>query len=250
MKKNVKKGRIGKPEISILISALNEEEVVKPLLLKVLKAINKSRINAEILFMDDHSTDNTGVIAEEISKKYARTRVIHRKGTAGDKKGGVGNSIREGFKNAHGNYILYMDCDSHNPKYIPEFFKHRGDADIIIGSRFVKGGSAEMPFARWIATGSFNFLLRTLFSWKIKDFTSGYKLYSKKMLDNLRLKSEGFGIHAEVPLKALAEGCKIKEIPIHYDKSYKKSTLNYKREFLSYIGPVIAVFKNKFSGKD
>lgn len=235
-----------KPGLSVVISALNEEKVVKPLLIRILGILKRSRINAEVVFMDDHSTDSTGKIVDKISGRDKRVRVIHRKGKIGSEKGGVGNSIRDGFRNARADYVLYMDCDSHNPKYIPLFFKHRKDADVIIGSRFIRGGSAEMPFSRWIATGSFNLLLKFLFNWHLSDFTSGYKLYSKKMLDKIDIESKGFGIHAEVPLKALVLGYRIKEISIHYDKSYKKSTLNYKREFASYIQPVISALKMRF----
>jgi dolichol-phosphate mannosyltransferase len=237
-----------KPEISILISGLNEEKLVKPLLSEVIHVVKKNKINGEILFMDDHSTDNTGKIADQIASKNRIVRVIHRKGVHGESKGGVGNSIRDGFRNSRGDYVLYMDCDSHNPKHIPEFFKHRRDADIIIGSRFVKGGGAEMPLTRWLATAPFNFTAKILLNLKVRDLTSGYKLYSKKMLDNLKLDSEGFGIHVEIPLKAFSRGYSAIEIPIYYKKSHKKSTLNYRKQFFSYTIPLVNAIKKRYFG--
>lgn len=233
-----------KPELSILISALNEQKTVQKVLKKILSTFDKYKVNGEIVFMDNHSTDKTGELADKVAKKDNRVKVIHRINRPNKD---LGSSLIEGFANASGKYILIMDCDlSHLPEDIPNLLKHKNEADIIVGSRYTKGGKADMSLKRTIISRSFNFLTKTLLGINVKDITTGFKLYNKKMLDNLELESTGFGLHVEILVKALNKGYTAKEIPIYYQRSDKKSTLNYKKQFISYTKPVIAALKVKY----
>lgn len=235
-----------RPDLSVVISALNEEKTVQNVLSKVLGIFDKYKINGEVVFMDNHSTDNTGYLADNVAKKDKRARVIHRINMPNKD---LGSSLREGFSNARGKYVLVMDCDmSHSPDEIPNLLNHKNEADIIIGSRYTEGGKAEMSLKRAIISKTFNFLTKTLLKTNVKDITTGFKLYNKKVLDNLQLESTGFGLHVEVFLKAINKGYTAKEIPINYQRADKKSTLNYRKQFLSYTKPVILALKEKYFG--
>ena len=234
------------PDLSVVISALNEQKTVQSVLRKVLGIFGNHKINGEIVFMDNYSTDKTGRLADEVAKKDNRIKVIHRINRPNTD---LGSSLREGFANASGKYILIMDCDlSHSPEEIPNLLKHKSEADIIVGSRYMKGGTAEMNLKRTIISKAFNNITKTLLGTNIKDITTGFKLYNKKVLDNLKLESTGFGLHVEIFLKALNKGYTAKEIPISYLRSEKKSTLNYRKQFLSYTKPVILALKDKYFG--
>lgn len=235
-----------KSELSVVISALNEEKTVQNVLKRVLEVFDKHRIKGEIVFMDNHSADKTGILADQVAKNDKRVKVVHRINRPNKD---LGSSLREGFENAKGNYVLIMDCDmSHSPDEIPNLLKHKNEADIIVGSRYVKGGKAEMSFRRTMISKTFNFLTKTLLNTNVKDITTGFKLYNRRVFENLSLESTGFGLHVEIFLKAINKGFTAKEIPISYMRADKKSTLNYRRQFLSYAKPVLLALKEKYFG--
>src|SRR3989338_3070268 len=123
-------------ELSMVISAFNEEKNVENLFKKLINALNKLGINWEIVFINNHSTDMTGELAEHISRRDKRIHLIQRYNRENKD---LGSSLREGFKNCTGKYIIIMDADlSHDPEEIKDIFIHRHDADIIIGSRFTR----------------------------------------------------------------------------------------------------------------
>ena len=234
-----------KPFLSVVISALNEEKTVQAVLTNVLKVFDKHKINAELIFLNNHSTDNTGKFADVVAKKDKRLRVIHRYNRENKD---LGSSLREGLSNVKGQYFTIMDCDlSHDPEEIPNLLKHIHEADIVIGSRFVKGGKSDMPLKRQIISRSYNLFARIFLRTNIKDLTTGFKLYRADILNNITLESTGFGLHVELLAKALLKGYKAKEIPIYYKRSDKKSTLSYRRQFKSYVLPVLKAFWWKLS---
>jgi glycosyltransferase involved in cell wall biosynthesis len=225
------------PELSVVVPALNEEKTVSATLTRVLEVFDREKIDGEVILVDDASADRTGTLADEIAGKDRRARVIHR---SGGKKGNLGSSLREGFRNARGEYVIVLDCDlSHDPADIPKLLRRRDEADIIVGSRYVKGGTADMPLQRVILSRTYNFIAKALLGLSIRDVTTGYKLYKKKMLDDLGLQSDGFGVQVEIIVKAHLKGYTAKEVPIHYTRSDKKSTLIYREQFASYMLPLL-----------
>ncbi len=232
------------PELSVLISALNEQKTVKNVLRKILQVFDNHKIDGEIVFLDNYSTDKTGKLADEVARRDRRVRVIHR--IFGPNKD-LGSSLKEGLKKAKGKYMLIMDCDmSHSPEEIPNLLKHKNEADIIVGSRFIKGGRADMSMKRAMISRSYNLLANLLLGINVKDITTGFKLYDRKVIRSLKLESTGFGLHPEIMIKALNKKFTAKEIPIYYRRSNKKSTLNYKKQFKSYVIPLLKGAKEKY----
>jgi len=235
-----------KPFLSVVISALNEEKTVTSVITRVLEVFDKHKINGEIVFLNNHSTDKTGELADKIARKDKRVNVIQRYDRPNKD---LGSSLKEGFANAKGEFVIILDCDlSHDPEEIPNLLKHKDEADIIIGSRFVKGGKADMAFKRTIISRTYNTVAKLLIGLNVNDITTGFKLYRKKMLDELQLESNGFGLHVEIPIKAHLKGYTAMEVPIYYKRSDKKSTLNYKKQFKSYSKPILEGLKMRFFG--
>ncbi len=231
-------------ELTVVISALNEEKSVERVLTGVLKMFDENKINGDVIFLNNHSTDNTGKLADLIAKRDRRIKVIHRVNRPSKD---LGSSLREGISNATGDYVLIMDCDlSHDPAEVKNLFNQRKEADIIIGSRYC-GGSAEMPFSRVIISGASNFFVNKLLGVGVKDISTGFKLYRREVLQGLSLTNNGFGLHVEILLKAANKKHTMKEIPIHYKRSMKKSTLNYKKQIPSYTKAVIDGLKDRYS---
>jgi dolichol-phosphate mannosyltransferase len=231
-------------DLSIVVSAFNEEKNVPGLLKKLTSVLDTHRINGEIVFLNNHSTDRTGHIADSFSKKDRRVRVIHRYGRDSSD---LGSSLKEGFRNARGKYVVIMDADlSHSPQDMVKLYRHRKDADIIVGSRFVRGGTGDMAFSRALISKAYNLLVGLLMAAGVKDITTGFKLYKKEVIENLNPASNGFGLHVELLLKAVHKGYKTKEIPIHYRARKKgKSKLFYRRQFKTYAQPVVEMLRMK-----
>lgn len=231
------------PRLSVIISALNEEKSVAAVVSRVVDVLRKNVIQGEVVFLNNHSTDNTGIIAEEMARNHPEIRVIQRYNRPSRD---LGSSLKEGIAAARGEYFLIMDCDlSHNPKDIPLLFKHCNGADIIVGSRYISGGNAELHWKRRILSRLYNFMARSFTGVPVFDLTTGFKLYRKEAVRHIRDLSDGFGLHVELPVKAHFAGARFLEIPIHYGKSPKESTLRYRRQFWSYMKPVLWGFRER-----
>ncbi len=234
------------PELTVVISGYNEEQSVQSVLKGVLNFFDNQNINGELLFMDNHSTDKTGEISDQVAKTDKRLRIIHRRNRPNTD---LGSSLREGLQNATGNYLLIMDCDaSHDYNEINNLWQHKEESDIIIGSRYVAGGRAELNPKRWLFSTGYNLFARILTGVNVKDMTTGFKLYKKEVFEGMNLTNNGFGLHVEILLKAASKGCSFKEVPITYKKS-GKSHLNYKKQFPSYMKPVLDMFKARIKRK-
>jgi len=227
------------PDLSVVISALNEERTVKSVLNGVLSAFDRLGIRGEIIFLNNHSTDRTGEFADGAATKDARVRIVHRSNRP-DRD--LGSSLREGLSNARGDWVMIMDCDlSHDPAEMNRLWEKRGKADIIIGSRFVKGGRGDMPLSRQMISKTYNFAVQILLGVRCRDITTGFKLYRRAVFDRLKLTNTGFGLHVEILLKAVRAGFTTFEVPIYYRPS-GKSTLSYRRQFKNYVSPAIEAF--------
>jgi glycosyltransferase involved in cell wall biosynthesis len=183
--------------IAVVIPAHNEALVIGKLISSCLKYTNC------VLVVDDFSTDGTASIAlESGAGVYAHTR-----------NWGYGGAIMSGLSlTRNSDIVVTLDGDGqHDPNVIPEIVAPilKGDADVVIGSRFIKGyGNLN---AMLVAL-SFNLGHKL-----ISDPQSGYRAYSQEFLNNLILKDNGFGITAEILVKARKMGYRIVEVPISCD---------------------------------
>jgi ubiquinone/menaquinone biosynthesis C-methylase UbiE len=122
-----------------------------------------------------------------------------------------------GFSVAEGEFTLTLDADfSHDPFFLEDFWNARNTAEMIIGSRYVKGGAAEMPLFRKILSRILNAFFQKGLSLPFKDLSSGFRLYRSSVLKELDLKSVDFDVLQEILIKIFMNGWKIREIPIHY----------------------------------
>ncbi|MBI4181632.1 MAG: glycosyltransferase [Candidatus Aenigmarchaeota archaeon] len=228
--------------LSIVVSGFNEEANVDALFRRLLGFLDARKVEGEIIFLDNHSTDRTGPLADRWARRDRRVHVVHRRNRPNRD---LGSSLREGFARCRGRYVLIMDADlSHDPEDIPRLLEHRQEADIIIGSRFTPGGRADMPFRRTLISRSYNLVARLLSGVPAHDITTGFKLYRRAVLDRLVLVNNGFGLHVEILLKAFRAGATIREVPIHYRARVGgDSKLSYRRQFRRYWDPVWDAFR-------
>lgn len=230
--------------IWLFLPCHNEEENLKPLVEKII-GLNLS--NLHIAIINDASLDKTGEIANKLASKYkARIKVVHRKPPRGRALAGKTGYIFCLKQNA--DVIIEMDADfSHSPGYIPIFLNElrKGKYDVILGSRFVKGGrdSERDPFRTLVSKLSGVFL-RLLLGIKLMDIGSGYKVYKRKALEavkpNQLFSQKGLAISMESIFRVVKAGYKVKEMPIIFeDRRAGKSKLTYK----DFFEPIFIAFK-------
>ncbi|MEE8185124.1 MAG: glycosyltransferase [Thermodesulfobacteriota bacterium] len=219
-------------ELSIIIPAHNEEGNLPVLLERITSEAEHMGIEYEVIVVNDNSTDDTEKTLSQLKEKHKRLIVINRRS-----KRGVGNTLREGFKTAKGEIIITMDADmSHDPQDIPRLYNKATEGyDVVIGSRYVKGGGMDTTPGRLILSKGFA-LFSNILGLPLKDATTGYRAQRRDVIEALNLEATGFEIHVEIPMKAKRKGFKLCEVPIKYGRRKEgKSKLRYIEEGPRYI---------------
>ncbi|EFH90079.1 polyprenol monophosphomannose synthase [Ktedonobacter racemifer] len=199
----------------IIIPTYNEYENLRPLL----ESIFSFAPQTHILVVDDNSPDNTGKLADEISANDPRVHVLHRAG-----KLGLGTAYIAGFRYAieHAYDAAFeMDADfSHDPKYLPNFLKEIENADLVIGSRYIPGGSTpNWSITRRLISGCGNIFARFMLGIPVQDCTAGYRCYRRRVLETINLdtiESQGYAFQVELAYRVMKHGFKIVETPITF----------------------------------
>jgi dolichol-phosphate mannosyltransferase len=202
--------------ITVIIPTYNEKENIE----KIITEIKKNVKDIRILIVDDDSPDGTGKIVDRLTKKDKKIEIIHRKG-----KLGLGSAYIRGFKHVLKNHkdsdlIMSMDCDfSHNPKYMPSLIKKINQGyDVVLGSRYVKGGGIKnWDITRRIMSRGANLLARIILNIKINDVTGAFRCYKREVLNNINLnkiKSNGYSFLEELLYYCKKKNYKIGETPI------------------------------------
>ncbi len=214
------KSNIKSPRVCIIIPTYNEAENIEKLVRQIL---DLAIPNLSIIIVDDNSPDETGKIVEKLKargpKLRAAVNVIHRK-----EKLGLGTAYVAGFKQALEDgvdYMITMDADfSHDPNYIPSFIKEAASYDLVLGSRFVKGGKIiNWSPLRQILSRSANILTRAILKLPFYDCTSGFKCYSRNFIQILDLDnvlSKGYAFQVEMVYNIKINHFKSTELPITF----------------------------------
>jgi dolichol-phosphate mannosyltransferase len=216
--------------IIIVLPTYNEAENLS----KLVSALMSLPLDLSVLVVDDDSPDGTGDIADELSKHHAgKVLVLHRKA-----KRGLRSAYIDGFRKAFdlgANAIVQMDADfSHDPAVLTEMARYITSSDVVIGSRYIKGGSLDERWPAWrkFLSGFGNFYARTILSFPLRDVTTGYRMWRREVLQNMpldRIRSNGYIFLVEMAYVSYLMGCKITEVPIHFaDRRWGKSKMSLK----------------------
>jgi dolichol-phosphate mannosyltransferase len=218
--------------IMVVIPTYNEAENL-PLMLKTL--FNLGIEGLRVLIVDDNSPDGTGQLATQLAHDDypGKLEVIKRPA-----KLGLGTAYIAGFKHAllrGAHYIVEMDADfSHDPNVIKEFLQKIKEADVVVGSRYVQGGSIDESWKliRRIISQGGSIYARAILGLKVKDTTAGFKMFRAEVLHRLpldKIKSNGYAFQVEVAYLCQRKHFKVVEIPIHFnDRTRGKSKMSSK----------------------
>lgn len=214
--------------IIVVLPTYNEAENLP----KLVSALFSLPLDLGILVVDDNSPDGTGKIADELSTQHSgKVHVLHRAG-----KLGLRSAYIEGFRRAFelgAQAIVQMDADfSHDPAVILEMSRRIASCDMVIGSRYVKGGSLDEQWPVWrkALSGFGNFYARTILRAPIRDMTTGFRMWKREVLQRMpleRIRSNGYIFIVEISYVAYRLGFKIYETPIHFaDRRWGKSKMS------------------------
>lgn len=197
----------------IVVPTYNEVENIGPLIEEILSLVP----DTDIMVVDDSSPDGTGEKVSDIAAKDGRISLFTR-----TVKEGLGRAYIAGFKEALNrkyDVILQMDSDfSHQPHHIPTFFDKIREYDLVLGSRYMKGGETEgWPLRRKFLSKGGNLYARTILGLPYSDLTGGFKCFRAEVLRAIGLDSvdaKGYGFQMEMTYRAHKLGFRIQEIPI------------------------------------
>jgi dolichol-phosphate mannosyltransferase len=180
-------------------------------------AVLASPIHADYMIVDDNSPDGTGQLADELSAREPRIKVMHRPG-----KMGLGSAYRQAFGRALADgydAVISMDGDwSHDPQYLPDLVAGAANADLVIGSRYLNGISVvNWDLSRLIMSQVANTYARLVTAMPFRDCTSGFQCLTSRALAAIGLESirtDGYSFLVELKYRVVHAGLRGVEVPI------------------------------------
>lgn len=203
-------------KVVVCLPTYNERETLEPMLRALGEVLPES---GRVLVIDDSSPDGTGELADSLASTFEYVDVLHR-----PRKEGLGPAYLDGFRQAladGADLILEMDCDfSHSPAAVPRLIAAADAADVVLGSRYVPGGSIpSWGFLRRAVSRSGNVYAQVVLGLPYRDLTGGFKCYRRKVLETIDLgaiSSLGYAFQIETTYRALRAGFRVVEVPIAF----------------------------------
>jgi dolichol-phosphate mannosyltransferase len=205
------------PRAVLCLPTYNERENLEPMIRELGEVLDTSR--DRVLVIDDGSPDGTGEIADRLSGELDWVSVLHR-----EAKEGIGPAYVAGFRKALADgaeLVLEMDCDfSHDPADVPRLIAAAGDADLVLGSRYVPGGgTANWGLVRRIVSRGGCLYAQILLGMRVRDLTGGFKCFRRAALEAIdldALSAHGYAFQIEATYRVKRAGLRIREVPITF----------------------------------
>jgi dolichol-phosphate mannosyltransferase len=205
------------PRAVVCLPTYNERENLEQMVRALGEVLDTSR--DAVLVIDDGSPDGTGDIADALARELAWVSVLHR-----EVKKGIGPAYLAGFRRLLAEdveLVLEMDCDfSHDPRDVPRLIEAAGDADLVLGSRYVPGGGTKNwgLLRRAISRGGCLYA-QVLLGVRVRDLTGGFKCFRRETLEAIdldALSAHGYAFQIETTYRVLKAGLRVKEVPIRF----------------------------------
>ena len=237
------------PRLLVSLATYNERENLGPLLQEIHKALP----SADVLIVDDNSPDGTGRLADDFAASDARLHVLHRPG-----KLGLGTAVLTAMRYAMDHdfdFLVNMDADfSHHPRYLPALVAGMDRHDVMVGSRYIRGGGTEnWPLSRRLISSGVNLLTRFLLRPGARDCSGAFRCYRVERLRAAHLErmiSRGYSFQEEALYRCRKAGCRIGETPIVFaDRRGGTSKVN-SREAVRSLAVLLYLGTTAFFGVD
>lgn len=201
--------------VLVVVPTYDERLNLEPVVERVRRAVP----TADVLVVDDASPDGTGEIADRLAAEDRQVHVLHRVG-----KQGLGSAYLSGFGwglQRGYDVLVEMDADgSHQPEQLPDLLAALEDADLVLGSRWVPGGSVvNWPRSRELLSRGGNTYVRVALGLGLRDATGGFRAFRRETLDKLDLDavaSQGYCFQVDLARRAVSQGLRVVEVPIEF----------------------------------
>jgi dolichol-phosphate mannosyltransferase len=202
----------------VVIPTYNEAANVDPITRAAVEQLREAWPRSfRVLIVDDSSPDGTGAIADRLASEIPEVEVLHR-----EAKTGLGHAYLAGFAHAlddGAELVIEMDADfSHDPRYLNDLLRASDDADLVLGSRYVRGGGVrDWGLLRRLVSRGGGIYARLILRVHVHDLTGGFKCIRREVLERIELetvRAEGYVFQIEVTYRALLAGFRVREVPI------------------------------------
>ena len=236
--------------IVVCLPTYNERENLEPMVRALGRELDGR--DFKVLVIDDGSPDGTGELADELARELPWVEVLHR-----ERKEGLGRAYLAGFRRAlaaGAEYVLEMDCDfSHDPRDVPRLLDAAEGADLVLGSRYVRGGGVENwgPLRRFVSAGG-SLYARLVLGVPVRDLTGGFKCFRRRVLETLDLEaisSLGYAFQIETTYRAIRAGFRVAEVPIVFADREVGSSKMSRSIFLEAVWKVPALRARALAGR-
>lgn len=193
-------------DLTVMVLAWNEADNLRSLLPRIRAAAERLTSSYEILVVDAGSTDGTPQVAADAGARVARQT-----------EPGYGGALRMGFSVARGRYIATMDGDhQHDPDFLDAMWAVRERAALVIASRYVDGGRADMPVYRKLFSRILNRIYGFGLGVHFRDMSSGFRLYRRSVINGIAIEGRNFDVLEDILLRVVADGHEVVEVPLHH----------------------------------
>jgi len=196
-------------KLSVVIPAMNEEDVIGETIAGLMPHMNPSEM--EIVVVNDHSTDNTAGIVENIGRRNACVKLVNNVKTPG-----FANALMTGFEHAEGRFVVPFMADScDDPATLsPMLEKGEDGYDLVCGSRYMRGGKrVGGPLVQGAFSRIVGITLHLLAGMPTRDAANAFKMYRREALLSFDLKEKGFAVSMEACVNFFLSGCRICDVP-------------------------------------
>lgn len=233
-------------KLSVVIPARNEEEVVEATLSILLSTLRAACIPAEILLIDDGSTDRTALLVQRLAVENPEVRLLQNTG-----RHGFGMAVRCGLQEVTGEAIAIVMADgSDSPEDVVRCYRKLLDGpDCVFGSRFMRGGKVvDYPWHKLLLNRLANWFIKVIFGIPFNDFTNAFKLYRYEVIAGMQpLIAPHFNLTVEMSLKAIVRGYSFAVLPIHWtNRKAGVSKLKIKEMGSRYLFIVLYLWLEKY----
>ena len=193
-------------ELTVMVLAWNEADNLRSLLPRIRTAVERLTDSYEVIVVDAGSTDGSPQVAAEAGARVARQT-----------EPGYGGALRMGFSLARGRYIATMDGDhQHDPDFLDAMWAERERAALVIASRYVDGGRADMPIYRKLFSRILNRIYGFGLGVHFRDMSSGFRLYRQSVINSIAVEGRNFDVLEDILLRVVADGHQVVEVPLHH----------------------------------
>ncbi len=196
--------------LTVIIPVFNEAKTIA----EIVKRVKSSGAAAEILIVDDGSSDGTREILQSFADDPQIRVVLH------DRNQGKGAAVRTGIAAARGDFCIVQDADlEYDPRDYPALIDpiNEGIADVVFGSRFLGGARRPILFWNMVANKILTFITNILYNNILTDMETGYKLFRRDIAVGMTLHARGFEFEPEFTAKLLKQHVRIYEVPIRFN---------------------------------